>query len=128
MKELKFRVYEELEPGKWELLIDTEEYKYFASCESGELFYVQETDASDSPFSFEGEYKGENIYKICQFTGFNDKNNVNIFEGDILEVAGGTKIIVNDLAEFLIYCGKYEEKHGVELFPSVSIVGNIYES
>lgn len=63
-----------------------------------------------------------------QYTGFKDKLNADIYKGDILEVAGGSKIVVNNLPEFLIYCGKYEEKNGVELFPSVSVIGNVYEN
>ena len=65
---------------------------------------------------------------LMQYTGFEDKAGNQIFEGDILEAAGGLKITVESLAEFLIYCGRYEEKHGVPLFPSVQVVSNIFES
>lgn len=69
----------------------------------------------------------ESYYILSQFTGFHDKLAEQIYEGDILEVAGGSRITVESLEAFLIYCGRYEEKHGVPLFPSVQVVGNIYE-
>ena len=67
-------------------------------------------------------------YIPMQSTGLSGKNGTIIYESDILEVAGGSKIVVNDLKDFLIYCGRYEEKNGVELLHSVSVVGNIYEN
>jgi len=55
-----------------------------------------------------------------------DKNGNDIIFGDILETPSGSQIIVVDIEEFLIYCGRYEEKAGVPIFPSVQVIENIY--
>ena len=72
-------------------------------------------------------YMMKEDYEIMQYTGFKDKTGEDIFEGDVLEVAGGSRITVESLETFLIFCGRYEEKHGVPLFPSVQVVSNVFE-
>lgn len=106
MKEIKFRA--------WEKCFDDDGENYYCMTNNIPHWAILGSDTS-------------NKYIVMQYIGFQDKNGIDIFEGDILEVAGGSKITVNELSEFLIYCGKYEEKHGVELFHSISVIGNIYE-
>jgi len=66
--------------------------------------------------------------RALQHIGFSDKLGQPIYEGDILEMAGGgPRIIVEDIYSFLIYCGKYQAEHHVELFPCVTVIGNKYE-
>jgi len=101
MKELKFRVW------------DIEGEFMHCPSEFDQCGYMQEC---------------ADTYVIMQYIGFADKAGIPIFEGDILEVAGGSRITVESLESFLIYCGQYLEKNGVPLFPCVTIVGNKYES
>lgn len=113
MKELKFRVW------------DKENEYLIVSMNIYELAGMLLTKCYYNLYAEFPITLGEHI--ILPYTGFKDKNNKDIFVYDILEVAGGTKIIVNDMSEFLVFCGKYEEKHGVPLFPSVQVVGTQYE-
>lgn len=116
MKGLKFRVWDSIEKR---FLSTMEERRKITIFDNGMLSLVMREPLSIDDLS---------RYIPMHYIGFKDKNEQSIFEGDILEVAGGSKIIVESMDTFLIYCGKYEEKHDVELFPSVSVVGNIYEN
>lgn len=102
MKELKFRVWDNRDKKMYDVNF-MEEFGAHYDNNAGELVHMQ-------------------------YVGFDDKNSSMIFEGDVLEVAGGSRITVEDLSSFLIYCGRYEEKHGVPLFDCLTVVGNIYEA
>jgi len=62
-------------------------------------------------------------YEVEYHTGTYDRNNVPIFEGDTLRQITCTQtFIVEDLVDFLLMCGRYEEKHGAPIFDSLEVV------
>jgi len=69
--------------------------------------------------------KDPNLYTIQLHTGVFDRNNLPIYEGDTLRQKGCDPLfVVNNIVDFLIMCGNYQAKNGVEIFPSLEIVEN----
>ncbi len=57
-----------------------------------------------------------------------DKNGRYIYEKDIVQIYGSESIIqITNYAEFLLYCGEYKGKNGVDLPPLLTVIGNLYE-
>lgn len=72
-----------------------------------------------------GEYRHCNHahYKFRFHTGTYDRNQNPIFEGDLLRSKTcETPFKVESVLEFLLMCGRYEEKNGTPIFDSLEIV------
>ena len=86
-------------------------------------------------FSFDEYFKSNCIDQyslkpetIGQYTGLTDKNNVRVFEGDIVRVFDG---------EYINYAVSFDGKHGAFVIgnasfwyyvPDIEVIGNIYDS
>jgi hypothetical protein len=57
-----------------------------------------------------------------------DRNGRFIYEKDIVQISGSDTIIpITNYAEFLLYCGEYKGKNGVDLPPLLTVIGNLYD-
>lgn len=104
MREIKFRVYdEESKSMEYEIAIGKgygkEHYILFLGL--GETFII------------------EDKLKVMQYTGLKDKNNVEIYEGDILNWDDDNCIKQNQEVKF--------EYGSFFMYPSVELLGNYYE-
>jgi len=82
-----------------------------------------------------GDYLNNERYEIMQYTGFKDKNNKEIYEGDILLVANGS--ICGEILFSKRVVKWVEENRGYNIFnfdnaykPThyYEVIGNIYEN
>lgn len=82
-----------------------------------------ETTKEMNKFSTDGVETG---IMIC--LGITDKNGDYICEKDIVQISGTDTIIeISNYAEFLLYCGEYKGKNGIDLHPLLTIIGNTFE-
>lgn len=115
--------YRAWDSAKKEMFKDT-----FAITESGQVVVVDQSSVFVSP-----DYVFVDHLVIMQSTGFFDKNNKEIFEGDILGTKGG---LLNGIVEYRTDLGMWTNSllryNNFERLCSIAsdreIIGNIYEN
>jgi uncharacterized phage protein (TIGR01671 family) len=105
-REIKFRAY--YVPEKY--MMDWKEFEY----QLNENNYI-------SPF------KSTDNWKVMQYTGLEDKNGVEIYEGDVLTELGHVKVVEwsdKGLGWVSTIVKEYKNNYSA----SIEILGNIYEN
>jgi uncharacterized phage protein (TIGR01671 family) len=93
----------------------------------GSLYKVQ-TDSCETP------YRDIDDFILCQFTGLQDKNNKDVYEGDICNAKFRTKTevlsiqgkIIMDEYMWCIECN--EEIYSINRIHDIQVISNIYEN
>lgn len=105
MREIKFNLYNKLEK-----------------------IYIRNNGNTILPNGFLVErvfYSKKDEYELIQYTGLRDKNNREIYEGDIVRVSDN----YNRLVELDDSCGCCEKVYGFSReFQEYEVIGNIYEN
>lgn len=86
----------------------------------------------DSGLAISDAHWGENDLEIMQFTGILDKNDVKIYEGDIVKVhsysvTGLGKVWFNK-GSFVFNKFEYPTSQVLHSFSEIEIVGNVFEN
>jgi|WetSurMetagenome_2_1015567.scaffolds.fasta_scaffold618068_1 hypothetical protein len=71
------------------------------------------------------DFKAQGAYRVVRelHTGTFDRNNQPIFEGDTLKsMTCEIPFKVESIVDFLMMCGEYKAKNGVDIFPSLEII------
>ena len=96
------------------------------------MFRSEVTHLADFFRDYELALYGDNNPTLMQFTGLQDTNGRDIYEGDILASHMGKLTVVFDYGEFI---GKMDDQPGrwpyimqPRFFPQVKIIGNVYET
>lgn len=69
-------------------------------------------------------------HRLMQYTGLKDKNGVEIYEGDIVDIFGTKDSVVFSLGSFDLFNYEDEYGHGApfQLWDECEVIGNIYEN
>lgn len=119
------------------------EIKFKFLMENGEItdpYYLIELIDSDSYINIECEYSSSKIKQELQYTGLKDKNGIEIYEGDILELIDWWDDSVSIHPVFYknsaFMCQRLDDKEfpffylqgNDDLKDGYKIIGNIYEN
>ena len=113
------------------------EIKFKFLMENGEVtkpYYLKELIDSDAYINIECEYSCK-IKQELQYTGLKDKNDVEIYEGDIIELIcneSGCVLTGKYICLFKDGCFKFKENGsdwvGTISDSNIKVIGNIYEN
>jgi hypothetical protein len=115
-REIKFRVW----------------YKY--KYNNGEMIYIDDWYwYEENRINSFSDFKDEG-YTLLQYTGVKDKNNKEIYEGDIIKYADLNYQVSYEDCQFVAYCSYYHKYHWPRIENlsrsclSSKVIGNIYEN
>lgn len=94
---------------------------------------VAENDKYYEPLMYMKEYEGKELkeFELMQYTGLEDKNDKEIYEGDIFKESNSIGIIIYDKDGFRIKWHKDEDFYNNVLkihHNHLEVIGNVYES
>ena len=121
MRKIKFRVWDK-------------DFKKMHVCGS-DIHDSLEISSKNSVFYYnlqngEGSLDEDSTYVLMQYTGLQDRNGKEIYEGDIIKISGHTEF--KSIVKWENYCWKCGEKSLYNIstinWANIEVIGNMYEN